>query len=163
MMKAKQLSHWWPAILSFVAITAVLLISGEATASDVGIRAGYYFNANAASFGMEMLTPMNGMEGQWYFNPNFDLALGDDNLAAFNFDFHYDFPTESKAAVWAGAGPALLIVDHNSRFSDNTDVNAGLDLVVGIGAKTGTYRPYVQGKGVLSSNSEAALSVGIRF
>ena len=70
---------------------------------------------------------------------------------------------DSVSRSYRGAGPALLIVDHNSRFSDDTDVNAGLDLVVGIGAKTGTYRPYVQGKGVLSSNSEAALSVGIRF
>jgi hypothetical protein len=65
-------------------------------------------------------------------------------------------------AVWAGAGPGLLIIDRD-RFVDDTEVDPALNLLMGFGAKTGTYRPYVQGKGILSDNSEAALAVGVRF
>jgi hypothetical protein len=38
-----------------------------------------------------------------------------------------------------------------------------LNLLLGFGAKTGTYRPFIQGKGVIADDSEAALAVGIRF
>lgn len=82
-------------------------------------------------------------------------------MAALNADFHYDFNTSTNTAAWVGAGPALLIIDRDFR-SDN-EVDPALNLLIGVGAKTGTYRPFIQGKGILSDNSEAALAVGIRF
>jgi len=151
------------ATVATIAALGITLLANQARASDLGLRLGYYFDADAVSVGMEMLTPINGMEGEWYFNPNLDIAMGDNrDLAALNFDFHYDFQTESNVAVWAGAGPALLIIDQD-RFSNDTDVDPALDLLMGFGAKTGTYRPFVQGKGILSDNSEAAITVGVRF
>lgn len=148
--------------------TSVLAIpAAPAGASDVGLRMGYYFDADAVSFGMEMLSPLSltneSWEESWYFNPNLEVAMGDTrDIAAFNFDFHYDFQTQSNVAVWAGAGPAIYVIDR-PRFSNDTDVDPGINLLLGFGAKTGTVRPYVQGKGVLMDNPEAALSVGVRF
>ena len=151
-------------IIGSIAAVALAGQPAPSTASDVGVRLGYYFDAEAISVGMEMLTPLNDeSQGQWFFNPNLEVAMGDVyDVAAFNLDFHYDFPTNSNAAVWVGAGPALLIIDRD-RFRDDTDVDPGLNLLMGLGAKNGTYRPFVQGKGIISDNNEAELSVGIRF
>lgn len=67
-------------LLSFLAFTAiagvvVLVPSASARAADVGVRMGYYFDANAFSLGMEMLTPINDVSGDWYFNPNVEIAM----------------------------------------------------------------------------------------
>ena len=140
----------------------VLSPSADSRASDIGVRMGYYFDANAFSIGTELLTPIGDHPGEWYFNPNLELAMGDTDVAALNADFHYDLDTNSNAAFWVGAGPALLIRDH-ARVADDTDVDPALNLIMGLGAKHGSYRPFIQGKGILSDNSEAALAVGIRF
>jgi len=145
-----------------IALAVMALASAPARSSDVGLRVGYFFDSEALSIGMGMLTPLDN-EGEWFFNPNLELGFGDRrNLAALNGDFHYDFDTSSDAAVWVGAGPALLITDPQYAHGDN-DVDPALNMFLGVGAKTGTYRPFAQLKGVLSDNSEAALAVGIRF
>lgn len=147
-----------------IAATAVLVIPIRgARASDVGVRVGYYFDAEALSFGMEMLSPLSVTPRNWYFNPNLEVAMSDNrDIAAFNFDFHYDFETASNLAVWAGAGPAIYLIDRD-RFQDDFEADPGINLLLGFGAKTGSVRPYVQGKGVLMDDPEAAVSVGIRF
>jgi hypothetical protein len=131
---------------------------------DVGVRAGYYFDADAVSLGMEVLTPLPISESEsWFFNPNVEVAMGDTrDLTSFNLDVHYDFPTTNNMSVWAGAGPALYVIDRD-QFTDDTDVDPALNLLVGLGAKTGGARPFVQGKGVLMDNSEVELAVGVRF
>jgi hypothetical protein len=142
---------------------AVAMTPATTQASDVGIRMGYYFNAEAFSLGMEMLTPVGDQAGEWYFNPNVELAMGDvRDIAAFNADFHYDLDTNSGTAVWVGAGPALLVTD-DQRFESDTEIDPALNMILGFVAKNGAYRPFVQGKGILSDHSEAALAVGIRF
>jgi hypothetical protein len=136
---------------AIMAGTLMVMPAANARAADVGVRMGYYFDADAFSIGTELLTPLGDNTRQWYFNPNAEVAMA---------DFHYDFDTGASTAVWAGAGPALLIRDH---VSENTDVDPALNLILGFGAKNGAYRPFIQGKGILSNDSEAALAVGIRF
>jgi len=151
-----------PVAIATLAGALVLSSSANSRASDVGFRMGYYFDAEAFSVGMEMLQSIGDQPGEWYFNPNIELAMGDHtDLAALSADFHYDFDTSSNTALWVGAGPGLLIVDRD--FADDTDIDPALNLLVGLGAKQGSYRPFIQGKGILSDNSEAALAVGIRF
>jgi hypothetical protein len=141
---------------------AAILRPATTRASDAGFRMGYLFDAEAFSMGMEMLTSLDGRNA-WFFNPNFEVAVGENrNVAALNGDSHYDLETNSDAAVWLGAGPALLITDHDRPDSDN-DVDPALNLLFGIGAKTGSYRPFAQVKGILSDHSDVGLSVGIRF
>lgn len=155
-------NHLFPPVaLAGIALALVLFTGANARAADVGVRMGYYFDADAFSVGTELLTPLGDNTRQWYFNPNVEVAMGDrTNVAALNADFHYDFDTGSSTAVWAGAGPAVLIRDH---VSEDTNVDPALNLILGFGAKNGAYRPFIQGKGILSNDSEAALAVGIRF
>lgn len=141
--------------------TAAVALRPTGSRADVGARVGYMFDAEALSIGMEMLNSLDSNH-EWYFNPNVEMAMGDErNVAAFNGDFHYDFDTQSDTAVWVGGGPAMLITDPE-RDAD-TDVDPALNLLMGLGAKSGQYRPYAQVKGILSDNSDVALAVGIRF
>jgi hypothetical protein len=139
-----------------------MLVVTSASATSFGVRMGYYFDAEAVSFGTEVLTPLAGAQ-PWYFNPNVELALGDfRDTVAMNADFHYDFQPGSDLAVWAGAGPALLIVDRGP-FEDDTEVDVGANLLFGMGANHGRVRPYGQFKAVLKGDTEAAVAFGIRF
>jgi hypothetical protein len=163
-MEIRDTKKRWLRIIGFglLMTAAVMLRPNGSRASDVGFRVGYMFDAQALSVGMEYLNSLDN-HNQWFFNPNAEIAMGDErNVAAFNGDFHYDFDTQSDTAVWAGAGPALLITDPDGRGQD-TEVDPALNMLLGIGAKTGTYRPYAQVKGILSDNSDIALAVGIRF
>jgi len=162
--KDKYQAHVRALTVVGIAAACLALQPASSNATDVGLRVGYYFDADALSVGMEMLTPLDDeMQGQWFFNPNVELAMGDVyDVAAFNLDFHYDFPTMGNAALWMGAGPGLLIIDRD-RFRDDTDVDPALNLLAGLGAKHGRYRPFIQGKGIISDNNEAELAVGIRF
>jgi len=139
----------------------VITLCAVARAADVGVRVGYYFDADAASIGTELLTPVGGT-ARWYFNPNVELAMGDfRDTASFNADFHYDLQPFSDLAVWAGAGPALYIIDRGPYRDD--DVNLAANALVGLGANSGNVRPFAQFKGVLMSDPEAVLEFGLRF
>lgn len=163
-MEIRDTKKRWLRIIGFGLLisAAVMLRPHGSRASDVGFRVGYMFDAEALSVGMEMLNSLDS-HNAWFFNPNVEIGMGDErNVAAFNGDFHYDFDTQSNTAVWAGAGPALLITDPD-RNNQDTEVDPGLNLLLGVGAKSGTYRPFAQVKGIVSDHSDVALAVGIRF
>ena len=46
--------------------------------------------------------------------------------------------------------------------SRGSEIDPALNMLVGVGAKTGSYRSFVQLKGTVSDNSDAALAVGLR-
>ena len=163
MTRANNRKRWFRILaLATLAAAAAFLRPAASKASDVGVRMGYYFDAEAFSMGIGLLTSLDRV-GEWYFNPNAEIAMGDNsNLGMLNADFHYDFDTQSSTAVWVGAGPALLITDPERDGAD-TDVDPALNMFVGVGAKEGAYRPFAQLKGIMSDNSDIGLSVGIRF
>ena len=163
MTRATQKKRWMKILaLATLAAAAAFLRPASSKADDVGFRMGYYFDAEAFSLGMGLLHSLDSA-GEWYFNPNAEVAMGDErNMGMLNADFHYDFDTQSDTAVWVGAGPALLINDPERDGAD-TDVDPALNMFVGVGAKTGNYRPFAQLKGIMSDNSDVGLSVGIRF
>jgi hypothetical protein len=147
-------------MIGFAIVALCLVPVGHAAANDAGIQMGYYFDHEALSLGVGMLASMSSNYPAWYFNPNAELIVGDGpNMAALNFDFHYDFATDGDLTFWAGAGPGLYFVDR--RFDD--DLEPGLNLLGGFGARTGNVRPYFQGKAVVMDNSEISLAVGLRF
>jgi len=151
-------------ITTIAAIAAILALSASpaaARAADVGVRMGYYFDADAVSLGTELLAPLDG-DARWYFNPNVAVAMGDfRNTASLNADFHYDLQPFSSLAIWAGAGPALYMVDRP--FDRGDEVNLAANAIFGLGAASGNVRPFAQFKGVLMSDPEAVLEFGLRF
>lgn len=125
---------------------------------DFGVRGGYYSDVEEAFLGVEALTPIG--PGGWYFNPNVEYVFVDPgDLWTLNGDFHYDFWQEGSWNGWLGAGPAVIFRDVGRH--DETDL--GLNLFAGIGSSQGAARPYVQGKVIISDDTEAVLAVGLRF
>lgn len=151
-------------ILLGMVVGLFLFFGSQAQADDMmfGVRAGGYFDAEAGFIGGEVLVPVSG--DHWYFNPNLEYVFVDrGDLITFNFDFHYDLPTDDFY-FWLGAGPAILYFNpERDVFDSDTDI--GVNLFVGLGFKVGSGRvvPYVQPKVIIADNSEFALAVGLRF
>lgn len=147
----------------FIIVSIVLLVVGatSVSATTFGVRAGYYFDADAVAVGTEILTPID-TEQHWFFNPNFELAMGDvRDMAMVSADFHYDFQPSTSSAIWAGAGPAMIIIDRGPYSDDDTEL--GANFLLGMGSNTGNVRPYAQFKATVMDNSEASLAIGLRF
>jgi len=134
--------------------------SARAKGVDTDVRAGVYTDADAVGFGAGVLTSVSS-DRRWFFNPNLEVGFGDrENLIAMNGDFHYDFTENNSVSVWMGAGPAVLITDP-SEGASRTDM--GLNLLTGVGARSGSVRPFGQLKGVVSDNSQVVLEGGLHF
>jgi hypothetical protein len=143
--------------IAAAALLTVLVSAASARADMFGVRAGYYADVEEPFAGVEFLV---GVGNRVYFNPNFEYVFTDDpDFMTFNADFHYDFRTRSRAYVWAGAGLGVLY--SNPEVGDgNTDL--GLNLFFGLGLK-GDVVPYVQGKVIVSDDTEFVIGVGLRF
>jgi hypothetical protein len=87
--------------------------------------------------------------------------VSDTTYLTLNADFHYDFPTRGSTYVWAGAGLGLLHADPEG--PDNGDTGPALNLLAGVGFRTGGVIPYFQAKVIVDGGSEFALAFGIRF
>jgi hypothetical protein len=159
-MIAKKLGR----VAGALAVAGLFLIPSTAKADlDFGVRAGFYDDADAGFLGGELLW---GVTRQWYFNPNLEYVFVDNgDLMTLNADVHYDFPTRSPFYVWAGGGPAVIFRDSDCRrCNDDSETDLGLNLLGGIGFGKGqALRPYIQGKVILSDDTEAVLAVGLRF
>jgi hypothetical protein len=149
--------------LIFVSVILMLLLFAQIPAmADVhfGVRTGYYTNAEDAFVGGEFITPITK---QVFFNPNVEYVFYDPgNYMTLNGDFHYDFATRGTAMVWAGGGLGLRYKELNGASDSNW--NAGLDLLFGLGLRTSNgLIPYVQGKAFLADDNEFSIGFGLRF
>ncbi len=147
--------------VSTLAIAGVLLGAASARAGvDGDVRGGFNADTEDAFVGGGVLTNL-GSTTRWFFNPNAEVAFSDDrDQLQLSGDVHYDFNVSPSMSYWLGAGPTLVHRDAN-RGSDDTDL--GVNLLAGVGARSGNVRPFAQGKVVLKDDSEAAVAVGIRF
>ena len=60
-----------------------------------GVRTGFYTDVDEPFIGIEGLF---GLGNHVYLNPNFEYVFTEDpHYMTFNADFHYDFPTRSRA------------------------------------------------------------------
>ena len=160
-MSGKTTKH---AALALAAACLFLFLPGTARADiDPGVRAGFYQDAEAGFIGGELLWDVTR---EWYFNPNLEYVFVDDgDLYTVNLDFHYDFQTRQPFYLWAGAGAALISSEFDRpRGESDRETDIGLNVLGGIGFGRGqAIRPYIQGKVILSDETEAAIAVGIRF
>ncbi len=125
-----------------------------------GIRTGVYTDLSDMFLGVEYLAPIGS---RVYFNPNIEYVfVPDADYWTFNFDAHYDFPTYSDLFVWAGGGIGVLHFNPDGPAHADTDV--GLNLLFGFGFNTSSnIIPYIQGKAIVSDNTDFELGMGIRF
>ncbi len=133
---------------------------------DFGVRGGVYSDDGDPFLGAELLGNFHGT--RWYYNPNVEVVFVDPgSLVTANADFHFDVPTNGPFDVWLGAGGALVFRDYGNdgrRHRDNSTTDPGLNLIAGLGFNPrGDVRPYIQGKLLLSDDSQAVLAFGLRF
>jgi hypothetical protein len=147
--------------LACAGVVAVALAAPARASAETrfGVRGGYYTDIGEPFLGAELLVPV---ARRIYFNPNFEYVFVEDlNYWTLNGDFHYDFPTHRPYYVWAGAGLGLLRADPPGPDNSNTD--AALNLLAGVGFKAGSVVPYFQAKVIIKDGSEFALGFGVRF
>jgi hypothetical protein len=145
-------------------VLASLVYAPPASAGDVdfGVRGGAYSDEDQAFLGGEVLFGMDS-DQRWYGNPNVEhVFLDTGGLTTYSFDFHYDFTHGSPYTIWAGGGPTLIRRNFDVPDTLNT-TEAGVNLLVGVGATQGKVRPYGQLKVIVSDDTEAVAGVGIRF
>jgi hypothetical protein len=148
-------------ILACAALLALVFLPAAAKAADFGVRTGFYNEANEGFVGAEALVKMSG---PWFFNPNAEYVFIDNGtLMSVNGDVHYDFDVNGPTYVWAGGGAAVILRDPDVPRRADSRTDLGLNLLAGIGWRTASAVPYLQGKVTLADNNEAALAFGIRF
>jgi len=143
----------------FIALTGFVTSAVAKSGTVVGLRIGYYTDAEKAFLGGEILTPI---ARSIYFNPNVEYVFADHvTFMTFNGDFHYDFPSRNPSFFWLGAGIAGVYVNPEGPPDGETKVR--LNLLAGVGLSRGSVIPYFQGKVILSDNAEFVVGFGLRF
>lgn len=120
-------------MLSIAAATLVGLISvGSASAAGWGPRLGLTVDPDQVHFGAHI--DAGYLADQLRFQPNFEMGIGNDmTLAAFNFDMLYLFNSRMDAwRPYAGGGAGANIVNRDNNRGNDSDLEAGLNLVGGI-------------------------------
>ncbi|HET9887972.1 MAG TPA: hypothetical protein VFR10_10700 [bacterium] len=141
--------------------TGLLLAPQSRAGVDGDVRAAMYTDNEAVGVGAGLLTGI-GDSHSWFFNPNVEAAFGDEaDVMSLNGDVHYDFADTKDITFWLGGGPALVM--SNPEGNGDTDTDAGLNLLTGLGDKDGSIRPYAQVRGLISDENEVVLAGGIRF
>ena len=149
----------WPALAAGVLAASIGLATVAEADVDGDLRGGYYFDSERPHIGGGLLVQVSPGSA-WFFNPNLEVAFSErSDLFALSGDFHYDFHHSGNTTLWVGAGPALLIEDNDF----DSDASVGLNGLFGIGAASGTVRPFGQFKAILSDDAEVVLTGGIRF
>jgi len=118
-----------------------------------GVRGGVYVDGEtSAAIGAEMVLPFGS---HFVFNPNAEIS---ENAMTANADLHYDFNVGSGTAFWVGAGFAEIIPKLG-------DLDVGVNLFAGAGARSNRWYPYVQVKRTIPSDYESfsSIVVGVRF
>lgn len=127
--------------LSFL-LVAVFVLTSQAAAQDGGLRGGLTVDPDQFYFGGHLETPP--LVDRLYFRPNVEVGFGDDlTLIAANMEFVYKFPSRGSWRIYAGGGPALNVYMVDD--ADDSDTDAGLNLLVGVESARGLFFEFKMG------------------
>jgi hypothetical protein len=116
-----------------LAIALGLWVS-PALAQGPGVRAGVSLDPDQFYFGGHIET--DPLVDRLRFRPNVEIGVGDDvTIVAFNFEFAYHFPSRRPWNLYAGAGPALNLVD----TEQDTDPEGGFNILLGAQHRGGLF------------------------
>lgn len=121
--------------LSFL-LVALFVFTGSALAQDGGVRGGLTVDPDQFYIGGHLET--SPLIDRLHFRPNVEVGFGDDlTLIAANMEFVYKFPKRGNWGLYAGGGPALNIYMVDG--ADDTDTDAGLNLLAGFENSSGLF------------------------
>jgi hypothetical protein len=124
--------------VKFLLFTVLLVTAAPAAAQGPGVRGGISVDPDQGYFGLHYETA--ALVDRLHFKPNVEVGLGDDLvLTSINMEFSYKFPTRSRWGLYAGGGPAILIVNRDDDAGGGTDTDAGLNLMLGAEHRGGLF------------------------
>jgi hypothetical protein len=116
----------------------VLISSTPALAQDGGIRGGISVDPDQFYFGGHLET--SPLIDRLYFRPNVEVGFGDDlTLIAANMEFVYKFTTRRPWNIYAGGGPALNVYMLDGDGDNDSETDAGVNVLVGVEQSSGLF------------------------
>lgn len=116
---------------------AILVVMGVVTpslAQGLGMKAGASFDPDQFFFGGHVETVP--LADEWRFRPNVDIGVGNDlTTVGINIEFIYAFSSSREWNLYAGAGPALNIIDSGG----TTSSEGGLNFLAGLAHMRGLF------------------------
>jgi hypothetical protein len=145
----------WLSSLSFL-LGVVLFSATPALAQDGGVRGGISVDPDQFYFGGHLET--SPLVDRVHFRPNVEVGIGDDlTLIAANMEFVYKFTRNRGWNVYAGGGPALNIYMVDSPGDDDSETEAGFNVLGGIESAGGLFFEFKLG---LIDSPELKFGVG---
>jgi len=121
--------------LSFL-LGALFILTTPAAAQDGGLRGGLSVDPDQFYFGGHLETAP--LVDRLHFRPNVEIGFGDDlTLIGANMEFVYKFPNRRDWGLYAGGGPALNVYMFDD--VDDSETDAGLNLLVGVESSRGLF------------------------
>jgi len=146
-------------IAAFITLFGCVATAHAQPSTKAGLRIGFYTDAGKPFVGGELLTRLAPFT---YFNPNLEYVFTDAGaFMTFNADFHYDLPSRNHHFVWIGGGIGGIYVNPEGPADGNTDL--AVNLLTGVGLSRGPVIPFLQGKVILSDDTEFVIAFGMRF
>jgi len=133
----------------------VLSATSASAQTSAGIRAGLSVDPDQFYFGGHVETPP--LIEELRFKPNVEIGVGNDaTVVALNVEFAYVFPSQRDWNMYAGAGPALIIVD----TARDTSSGGGFNMLVGASHSSGLFVEFKVG---VVDSPDVKIGVGYSF
>lgn len=133
----------WLTGVSFL-LGIVVFSSTPALAQDGGVRGGISVDPDQFYFGGHLET--SPLIDRLYFRPNVEVGFGDDlTLIAANMEFVYKFSTRRPWNIYAGGGPALNVYMFDGNGNDDSETDAGMNVLVGVESARGLFFEFKMG------------------
>lgn len=133
------MSHFvtrWITGLTF--LLGLLVVASPAAAQNAGVRGGLSIDPDQFSVGAHLET--SPLVDRLYFRPNVEAGFGNDlTLIGANMEFVYKFTTRRAWNFYAGAGPALNIFMFDTPGDNDTETEAGFNILGGVEASKGLF------------------------
>lgn len=135
----RRVAHHRNTLVCFVlAGLALVVVPSPAAAQGPGVRGGVSVDPDQFYVGFHYET--TELVDNLYFRPNAELGFGDDlTLVGLNFEFVYKVPIQGPWTLYGGFGPAVNIYSFDRNNRDDTDAEAGLNVLFGAEATNGLF------------------------
>jgi hypothetical protein len=111
-----------------------LLVAAPAAAQTAGVQAGVSLDPDQFYFGGHVQTAP--LVDRLRFRPSAEIGLGNNvTLVGLNLEFAYVFPSQQAWSLYAGAGPALNIIDTDR----DTAAQGGFNILIGAAHRDGLF------------------------